>query len=137
MEPQQNIPTSQPIPSTSSGQANPTPAGISNTSPTNIPNLPVSSHEHGKIGPIIATLIVIIVIVIAAIYIFASRSTVIPEITDTVSSNQTNNVVQTPAAAPTTSAAPTIAPLTNKSDDLQSLQNDLNTSTEGVDSQNF
>lgn len=122
MEP--NTFTSQP--------ANPTPA-----SPVSQPITPTyeSVHAPKKVGPIVAVLIVALVLVIAALYIFASRLNNPPVPTDIspVATTQTNNAAteaQQPATQPVT-------PVTNAADDVQSLSNDLNAATQGLDSQNF
>ena len=85
--------------------------------------------EHKKIGPIVAILIIIFVLIIAGLYFFAShinRQTV-----DTTNGMQ----IQTPDV--TANSTSEVQPVTNKSDDLQSLNNDLNKSTQGLDNQNF
>ena len=77
------------------------------------------SKGHKKVGPIIAALVITLVLIIAALYIFAS------------SLNQ--------QAVPTddVTAAASVQPITNNSTDVQSLQNDLDNSTTGLDNQNF
>lgn len=88
-----------------------------------------SNNSKKKIGPIIVTLVVVLVIIIAALYIFASKVNheQPPEIYrsehNTVSTNNNEDV--------------SVQPITNKSDDVQSLQDDLNKSVEGLDSQDF
>ncbi|MDE2233307.1 MAG: hypothetical protein KGJ90_04220 [Patescibacteria group bacterium] len=87
-----------------------------------------NGNSHKKVGPIIATLVIVLVLIIAALYLFASRL---------------NNQQQTPSTANTAgvgiSATPqqSVQPITNKADDVQSLQADLNKATQGLDSQNF
>lgn len=85
---------------------------------------PTASADHKKVGPIIATLIVILIVIIAALYIFAARST-----TETLPMEATS----------TKSAidAQLVQPVTNKADDINSLDSDLNTSAKGLDNQNF
>jgi cell division protein FtsN len=70
-----------------------------------------------KVGPIVATLIIVLILIIAALYLFASKV------------NQP--AIPTDASVTTGNAAPASA------QDIQSLQNDLNSSTNGLDKQNF
>jgi hypothetical protein len=79
-----------------------------------------------KIGPIVATLVVIILVVIAALYLFGSYMNKQPAST----SLNANNI----DAAIADETVPTV---TNTADDPQSLQNDLDTATAGVDTQTF
>lgn len=87
-----------------------------------------NSGEHKKIGPIVAILVIVLVLVVAALYLFASKinkQTVTPPVT---------------SATPTQSTAATIESVqavTNTADDVDSLQKDLETSTNGLDNQNF
>lgn len=120
--------------------------------PSNIPNYPTASPaptpvtppsfgstaftppHHRKVGPIITIFVVILIIVIAIISIFASRinkQDTVPAIQTNTVENTGNNVDQS------ASATISVQPITNNSDDVQSLQNDLNVSTNGVDEQNF
>ena len=69
-----------------------------------------------KVGPIVATLIIVLVLIIAALYIFASKVNQPAVPTD-------NSMVQTGS--------------TTGSSDLDSLQSDLNNSTSNLDKQNF
>lgn len=71
-------------------------------------------------GPIIATLVIVLILIIAALYIFASRVN-----QPTIPSDQTAGQVR-PVQA-----------VTSTSTDVQSLRNDLNSATKGLDSQNF
>jgi flagellar basal body-associated protein FliL len=81
------------------------------------------NSEHKKIGPIISTLVIVLVLIIAALYIFASKV-----------SQHANTDAMTDSAA---SSSQTVQPITNDSDDVQSIQADLNASTRGVDNQSF
>jgi len=84
-------------------------------------------NGNKKIGPIVASLVIVLVLIFATLYLFAakvSQHNAAEDITDpTVSSTSTNDA--------------TVQPVTNTNDDLQSIQSDLNTSTSGVDQQNF
>lgn len=106
--------------------------------PTNVPPMstpPVdllqNPGHHRKIGPIIVILVVIILVVIGLLYVFAPKN-----------NSETSELANIPAMmedmtnVPSTTPA-TIAPVTNKADDLQSLQKDLNMSTEGLDTQSI
>lgn len=98
-------------------------------------NQPAPAHpqgnpsEHKKFGPIVASLIVVLVLIFAALYLFAAK----------VSQHNAADNITDPTVSPTTttSNSSTVQPVTNTSDDLQSIQNDLNDSTSGVDQQNF
>ncbi|MDE1975113.1 MAG: hypothetical protein KGI49_01210 [Patescibacteria group bacterium] len=83
----------------------------------------VSSRDNGekKVGPIIATLVIVLVLIIAALYIFASHVTapVLPD--DGTAASQVASV-------------PTV---TSTSTDIRSIQNDLNNATNGLNGQNF
>ena len=96
---------------------------------------PTIQKEHNKVGPIIAILVVVLILVIAALYAFGSllnkNQTPPLNITSSLVAPGSNNIPSTP------STTQTVAPITNNADDPQSLQNDLNAATQGVDSQNF
>lgn len=82
-------------------------------------NSPQQAGEK-KVGPIVATLIIVLVLIIAALYVFASKV------------NQP--AIPTDASMETASTS-NIAP--NSPQDIQSLQNELQGSTNGLDKQNF
>jgi len=82
-----------------------------NTTPIN--NTPV---QHKKIGPIIGILVIVIILIVAALYLFGSKVNNI----ESVSNNSQS-----------------VQPITNNSDDVSSLQADLDASTDGLDNQNF
>jgi len=84
-------------------------------------------EPNKKIGPIVVTLVVVLVLVIVALYIFASKISQ-PDTSEMTDSGATTTTVQQPQPVPV---------VTNKADDPQSLKNDLNTSVQGLDSQNF
>ena len=80
---------------------------------------PVSqTPEHKKVGPIVAIAAVVLILIIGALYIFASR---MGSSTDTDS-------------AP---VAETVQPVTNTSDDISDIEADLDMSIDGLDTQNF
>jgi hypothetical protein len=85
--------------------------------------------EHKKVGPIIAILIIILVLIIGALYLFASR----------INQEQVpvDSAVAASSASNTTQSDTTVQPVTNKSDDVGSLEADLNASAKGLDGQNF
>lgn len=88
----------------------------------NQPIVPMA--EHKKTGPMIGILVIILIVVIATLYLFASRTEapVIPDDGDSLTQVQTTSEVQ---------------PVTNLSDDVLDLQTDLNASVQGLDGQNF
>lgn len=81
--------------------------------------------EHKKVGPIVAVLVVVLVLVIGALYIFASRMNQAP-MDDTSAATAMMETQQT-----------TVTPVTNTSDDVTSIEADLNASVDGLDAQNF
>lgn len=86
---------------------------------------PVTTPEHKKIGPIIAILTIVLVLIIAALYLFAASLNKPPIDAD----------MGTPASM--TTEVQSVAPVTNTSDDVTSIEADLNASTDGLDSSNF
>ena len=100
------------------------------SSPVTPMGTPVRDNGHKKVGPIIATLVIVLVLIIAALYLFASRINKEPVPTDTSAAMTTNDTNNEPAA-------PTVAPVTGTSDDPASIQADLNASTNNLDQQNF
>ena len=102
----------------------------------NTPSYSPVNNNHKKVGPIIAILVIVLVLIIAALYLFASRinqqttpiNTENPPVTKTVISNN---------EAAATTATQSVPIITNTSDDLQSMQNDLDASMNGLDNQNF
>lgn len=87
-----------------------------------------------KVGPIIATLVIVLILIIAALYLFASRinQPAIPDDND-VTAGDLDGTVSTTTIAP----AATVQPVTSTSTDVKSLQSDLDDSTKGLDNQNF
>ena len=87
---------------------------------------PISAPpEHKKVGPIVAILVVVLLLIIGALYIFASRMNQQP--TDTTNEVANENI--------TTQAS--VQPVTNTADDVDSIEADLNASVNGLDEQNF
>ena len=82
----------------------------------------INGNNHKKIGPMISILVIVLVLIVACLYILASKinNSPLPEDVTTYTSSVTNSV------------QPTVAPVTNTSDDLNSLQNDLNKATNGI-----
>lgn len=101
---------------------NPMPSPVYNGPGVSMPG------EHKKIGPIVATLVIVLVLVVAAIYIFASKVN-----KDAVVS--TPDVTQSTAqdtSAPAEDMTPAVKTVTNSSTDVNSLQSDLDASTNGL-----
>lgn len=87
-------------------------------------NNPISTNEIAtdskkKVGPIVVILAVVLILIIGALYLFSSSVTKTPSIEEQA------NVVET------------VQPVTNTSDDVQTLDADLNASIEGLDQTNF
>lgn len=100
--------------------------------PIQQPQAPVqmtSAPEHKKVGPIIAILIIILVLIIGALYLFASR----------INQEQVpaDSTVAASSASNSTLSDTSVQAVTNTSDDVGSLEADLNASTKGLDGQNF
>jgi|GEM_PF-3874119 len=87
-----------------------------NTTQTMTP--PLMETTNKKSGAMIAGLVVILIIIIGSLYMFASRS-------------------QAPVIPTEETANTEVQPVTNTSDDVSSLETDLDTSVSGLDSQNF
>jgi len=85
-------------------------------------------NSDKKVGPIVATLIIVLVLIISALYLFASRinQSGLPTDADTASDRYGDDNVATSVQA-----------VSGTSTDIQSLQTDLNASTNGLDQQNF
>lgn len=95
------------------------------------PIAPIATSQK-KIGPIIAIAIAVVVIIAIAIYMFSSRYTVVnPEAQTTETGANVNNVI---IEQNTIVPEATVAPITNTKDDIDSLQNDLNSSINGLES---
>jgi len=90
------------------------------------PNIIVNNPTPKKVGPIIAIMVILLVLVMAAIYMFASRLNKQPATNNTGYNSNLEFTAQQP-----------VAPVTNSSDDISSIETDLNSSTNGLDGQNF
>src|ERR1700744_1979633 len=90
------------------------------------------SPENKKVGPIIATLLIVLILIIAALYLFAARINQPAIPTDDSGTSEYGDVsgAQSPAAQ-------SVPAVTGTSTDLQSMQSDLDNSTAGLDNQNF
>ena len=133
MEPQNQSPMNdQPI-MTPGNPVMPTP--MASPAPTAIPSGIRPPHDDKKVGPIIATLVIVLILIIAALYLFAAKINQ-PAIPDdsTVSAGDLDGTVPPNSAV---TASTTVQPVTGTSTDVHSLQNDLNGSTDGLNSQNF
>jgi hypothetical protein len=86
---------------------------------TPISTPPTLNPEHKKVGPIIAVAAVILILIIGALYIFASRR---GDFIMGDGSTQTAEKVQ---------------PVTSTSDDIDDIEADLDMSIDGLDAQNF
>jgi hypothetical protein len=87
---------------------------------------PVSSYQpevttpnQKKVGPIVAVLVIVLVLIAAAIYLFATRDTTPESVNNDTASTQE------------------VQPVTNESDEMSDLEADLDTSVSGLDEQNF
>ena len=105
-----------------------------NNTPTPPPSHPENGNSmgngHKKVGPIIATLVIVLILIIAALYVFASRINQQAIPTDTMSDTSGTTNVQA-------NVEPSITPVTGTDTDPAALQKDLNAATQGLDSQNF
>lgn len=101
-------------------------------------NTAIPITKPKRVGPIVAILVVVLIILIAGIYLVSKQFEVVSPNTDTAildrqtnTENQTieqDNVDSSPVSA-------TVEPISNTSDDLNSLQNDLDASLNGLDAQ--
>ncbi|MFA6458838.1 MAG: hypothetical protein WCV79_00330 [Candidatus Paceibacterota bacterium] len=98
MEPNQNQPVNPTLP-------------ISNMTPT----------SHKKVGPIVAILVIVLVLIVAALYLFASKLNKQP-----VMLENTNGTESAFIAEENSSPMPVVSPVTGTADDPDSLSNDLN-----------
>ncbi len=112
-----------------------------NTGPTNMNpapsmnSMPVNNHK--KMGPIVAIIVVVLALIVAAVYIFSSKSSYsVDSYKETYTAPvDTLNKMDTTSYTETTSQS--VTPITSQSNDPQSLENDINASTNGLDEQNF
>ena len=91
---------------------------------------PMADNGHKKVGPIVATLVIVLVLIIAALYLFASRVN-----KEAVPMDNSSTAINNSSA--TINATPSVPTVTNSANDPASLQTDLNASTKNLDSQNF
>lgn len=83
------------------------------------------SGEHKKVGPIVAISVIVLVLIAAAIYLFASQMNKEGASTSDTTLSQENDL------------SASVTAVTSKSDDVNDLEADLNTSINGIDNQNF
>jgi flagellar basal body-associated protein FliL len=88
--------------------------GMNNSpiSANNPASTPIESKK--KVGPIVVVLAIVLILIIGALYLFAS--------------NMGSN---------TNSPAETVEPITNTSDEVTDIDADLNSAIEGIDAQTF
>ena len=86
---------------------------------TTQPQQATQENGHKKVGPIIATLVIVLILIIGALYIFASRM----------------NQQVLPSDATTDTTTGVVKPVTNTADDVNSLKNDLDSSASGLNGQ--
>jgi uncharacterized protein HemX len=79
--------------------------------------------ERKKTGPMIAILVVVLILIIGALYLFTSGTTEQSPADNTLAGD--NNTTES------------VQPVTNTSDDVSDLEADLNASVDGLDAQNF
>lgn len=83
-------------------------------------------EEHKKVGPIIATLVIVVVLVAAAVYLFASRvnqQAALKKQYEAELNTSTTTIIRTY----------TVQRINGTSTDPKSLQIDLDKATEGLD----
>lgn len=131
--PSQPAPTPAPIQSSTPVQS---PAPANNIVPPNftVGNMPKSGNSK-KVGPIVAGLVVIIILIVVALYVLASR--VNQQATPIDNTTATNNSIPTDTTPLVPATEVEVKAVTGTADDLQSLQADLNASTNGVDAQSI
>lgn len=78
--------------------------------------------ENRKVGPIVTTVIIVVLVIIGGIYLFASYANK----EDSYGGNGDTSAPQS-----------TVAPVTNNSDEVDTIQADLNASIQGLDQQDF
>ncbi len=98
----------------------------------------IPNTKPKRVGPIVAILVVVLIILVAGIYLVSKQFEVVSPNNDTANlAPQSNTIIQDTEQTDTNSAAvsATIAPISNTNDDLDSLQNDLDASLNGLDAQ--
>ncbi len=79
----------------------------------------MDSQNQKKAGPIIAILIIVLILIIASLYMFASR------------------VTQEPVPMDDSEPTASVEPVTNTSDEVSDIEADLDAATNGLEDQNF
>lgn len=87
---------------------------------------PNNAGESKKVGPIIAILIIVFILIIAALYVFASRLNQVATPNNTMMNKQNSMMYEASVKA-----------VTNTSDEPSDLQKDLDRSDDGLDQNNF
>lgn len=95
--------------------------------PTASPLGEADKNERKQVGPIIVTLVVVLVLIIAGLYIFASQ----------LNREPVPDAESDAVAAQNPAAAQSVPEVFSTADDPQSIQNDLDRSTSGLEGQNF
>ena len=95
---------------------------------------PVVSAPAKKVGPIVAIFAIVVIILAVVIYLAVSGSNKYAPTQEINTSLAQGAATVQSQNLPVDSQAKVI---TSTDDDLQSIQNDLNSSTRGLDSQNF
>ncbi len=105
-----------------------------------MPESPLPPH-HKKVGPIVAILVLVLVMVMAGLYFFASQlnnaQTPTTDASNNASANQIVFQQNVQPAENTAVVSPSVTPITNTDNDPQSLANDLNAATNSLGSQSF
>ena len=104
---------------------------MKNTSPQHKDT--TSPNEQKNIGPIIGTLTIIVILIGAAIYLFASR--INQQSALRAQLEQTQAPTNAPNAITGTTSNSQVAPISNSSDKSAALQKDLNNALGGLDKQ--
>ena len=86
---------------------------------------PVGGGEPKKTGLVVITLVVILILILGALYLFASKSD-----SPSVPGDDYD-------AVPLRNDEQAVQPITNDADDISSIEADLDASVEGLDEQNF
>lgn len=102
------------------------------------PNTTAQTVRSRHIGPIVAVLVVLLIIIVFSIYFVSKQFDITNPDSNTstsVSTEDTNIDLNSQFEQNSASVSSTIAPISNTKDDLESLQMDLNTSIDGIDAQ--
>lgn len=114
----------------------------SNTPPSSqIPSVFPDEKKTKKIGPIIAVLVALLIIVIVSLYLLAANSKdKVNSVENCIGVDCISTDYDQPISGdfiPTDVTPRDIAPITNTADDIDSLQADLDEAIQGLDSQNI